>query len=460
MRGLAIVAAGAFGWLATAGAALSQAETQCDPGPKAGVTACTKAKADPFAMLKGIPLSPDGSVSLSLGGQLRIRPEFSRQPVFGLAAPAHNNGLLVRSFLSADLKLGPYLRGFVEFVSGQAPIWAATPPGTQLDRLDLLQGYGELSLPVASGAVMVRGGRQEMSFGSLRLVSVRESPNVRRAFDGIRAAWIAGPDRRIDAFLVRPVVPMAGLFDDRSDSAQAFWGLYATAPVPGVTAVKADLYYLGLTRENARFAQGTADERRHTLGGRLFGKAAGFDWNVEGAVQLGRFGQGDIRAWTASAELGYSFSDMPFAPRIGLNADAISGDGNLRDGKLGTFNPLFPKLPYFSEANLVGPANLLDIQPNITLTLLPKVKLTVGWNPLWKQNKADAFYGPAVTPVARTAGGAGRYIGQQVSTTVEWALAEHVTLGGTFVSYRPGERIRQASGVAGSFAAGWATLTF
>lgn len=161
-----------------------------------------------------------------------------------------------------------------------------------------------------------------------------------------------------------------------------------------------------------------------------------------------------------SGAFGYSFADLPFSPRLGLNADAISGDGNLRDGRLGTFNPLFPKLPYFSEANLAGPANLLDVQPNLALTLLPKVVLTLGWNPLWKQAKADAFYGPAITSVARTAGGAGRYIGQQVSTTLEWTANEHFTLGGTHVAYEPGERIRRAGGRSGSFTAGWATITF
>lgn len=99
-------------------------------------------------------------------------------------------------------------------------------------------------------------------------------------------------------------------------------------------------------------------------------------------------------------------------------------------------------------------------QPNITLTLLPKVKLTVGWNPLWKHEKDDAYYGPAITPVARTAGAAGRYLGHQVSTTLEWRPNEHMTLGGTYVAYEPGERIRQAGGVSGSFAAGWATFSF
>lgn len=440
--------AGACG-LALVGSAIAQADKP-DATPEK----------DPFDHFKDILLTADGAVSLSLGGQVRIRPEFSRHPVFGLAAPDHNNGLLIRSFLSADLRLGPYLRAFVEVVSGQAPIWAGTPPGTQLDRLDLRQGYGELNLPVAAGSLMVRGGRQEMSFGSSRLISVRDSPNIRRAFDGVRAAWIAAPDTRIDAFLVRPVVPQSGLFDDKSDTAQTFWGVYGTSPVPGIPGLKADLYYLGLNRENARFAQGTADEHRHTVGARLFGKAGAFDWNVEGAWQFGGFGRADIQAWMASAVIGYSLADLPFAPRLGLNADAFSGDHNLGDGKLGTFNPLFPRLPYFSEANLVGPANLMSLQPNLTLTVLPKVKLTVGWNPLWKQDKADAYYGPAITPVARTAGGAGRYLGHQVSTTLEWSPSEHLTLGGTYVAYEPGERVRRAGGVSGSFAAGWATVAF
>ena len=102
----------------------------------------------------------------------------------------------------------------------------------------------------------------------------------------------------------------------------------------------------------------------------------------------------------------------------------------------------------------------MNIQPNITLTLLPKVRLTLGWNPLWKQEKADAYYGPAITPVARTAGGAGRYLGHQLSTTLEWSPSEHLTLGGTYVAYQPGERVSRAGGVSGSFTAGWATLAF
>lgn len=417
-------------------------------------------RTDPFDPLKWIPLSGDGSWYLTLGGELRARYESSRDPVFGLGSPRRNDYTLLRSFVFAELHLGPNAKAFIELASGFAPGWAGEPPPTQKDQLDVLQAFGELSLPAGGGEIMLRAGRQEMSFGSSRLVSVRESPNIRRAFDGLRATWIGVGDARIDAFLVRPVAPQLGTFNDSNDRAQLFWGAYATAAIPALPSLKADLYYLGLERDEARFAQGTAAERRHTLGARLFGKRDGFDWNVEAAFQFGSFGTAEIRAWTVSANLGYTFADLPFSPRLGLNADAISGDGNLRENRLGTFNPLFPKLPYFSEANLAAPANLLDLQPNLSLSLTPKLNVMLGWNPLWKQAEADAFYAPPLSPVRGTAGGTGRFIGQQTSAAFEWSATEHLTIGGTYVHYTPGERLKQAGGRAGDFVAGWAQFTF
>lgn len=417
-------------------------------------------RTDALDPLKWIPLNGEGSAYLTLGGELRARFESSRNPVFALGTPQRNDYTLLRSFLFADLHLGPHLRGFVELASGFAPGWAGEPPPTQKDQFDLLQAFGELKLPLAGGEFMLRGGRQEMSFGSSRLISVRESPNIRRAFDGARAAWIGVGETRIDAFLVRPVAPQTGVFNDSADRGQLFWGIYGTATVPAVPGLKADLYYLGLEREEARFAQGTATERRHTLGTRLFGKRDGFDWNVEAAVQFGSFGRDEIRAWTVSANLGYTFTGLPFSPRLGLNADAISGDRNPNDNRLGTFNPLFPKLPYFSEANLAAPANLLDIQPNLTLALTPKLSLTLGWNPLWKYAEADAFYAPPLSPVTATAGGAGRYIGQQTSASFEWSATEHLTIGGSYVHYAPGERLKQVGARSGRFFTGWAQWLF
>src|SRR3984893_15299085 len=54
------------------------------------------------------------------------------------------------------------------------------------------------------------------------------------------------PNIRVDAFVVRPVFPKPGVFDDYSDPGQAFWGIYSVMPVRPVPGLSADLYYLGL----------------------------------------------------------------------------------------------------------------------------------------------------------------------------------------------------------------------
>lgn len=415
---------------------------------------------DALDRLKWIGLNEDGSAWLTLGGESRTRYESSRHPVFGLSAPARNDYLLQRTQLSADLHLSPNFRAFVEIGSAFAPGWNGAAPATQRNPIDLQQGFGEVMAPIAGGELSLRLGRQEMAFGSSRLVSVRESPNVRRSFDGLRATWSASPDFRADAFILRPVTPQPGNFNDSQDPGQAFWGLYTTTAIAAVPGLKLDLYYLGLEREGARFTQGVATERRHTIGTRIFGRRGGFDWNTEAAFQFGSFGRAEIRAWTVSTNLGYAVPSWPLAPRFGLNADAISGDRDPRDNRLGTFNPLFPRLPYFSEANLAAPANLLDLQPNVTLNPARGVSVNIGWNPLWKQERADAFYAPPLTAVRGTAGSRGRYIGQQVSATAEWRMTARVTLAATYVHFEPGEVTRAAGGRNGDFAAAWVQLRF
>ena len=314
-------------------------------------------------------LEPNASVTV--GGELRERFESTRNAGFGLSSPAHNDYLLHRASVFADLRRGDKLRGLVEVVAGFASGWKGSPPPTQDDPLDLLQAYAEPSIPLASGMLALRAGRQELSLGSSRLVSIRESPNIRRAFDGVRTTWTRGEGRSLDAFLVLPVSPEDGIFDDASAADRQFWGVYATRPAGRFLAI--DAYYLGLDQADAVFAQGQARERRNTVGVRAFGERDAWDWNVEGAWQWGSFGDSSIRAWTISVDAGFELSNVRLSPRLGLKVDAISGDRDIHDGTLGTFNPLFPKLPYFSEANLATPANLFDVQPSVRLTLSDRV---------------------------------------------------------------------------------------
>jgi hypothetical protein len=66
-----------------------------------------------------------------------------------------------------------------------------------------------------------------------------------------------------------------------TERTQLFWGVYATSPMPRVKGTNVDLYYFGLDRRDAPFAQARAQEHRHTVGIRLFGNRTGFDLDEE-----------------------------------------------------------------------------------------------------------------------------------------------------------------------------------
>ena len=59
----------------------------------------------------------------------------------------------------------------------------------------------------------------------------------------------------------------------------------------------------------------------------------------------------------------------------------------------------FSAVPNFSEANLAAPANLLDVQPSVTLSLTDHLSCSFSWNALGKCAEADAFYAPPLSGV-------------------------------------------------------------
>lgn len=409
-------------------------------------------RTDAWDRLKYIPLGADPDLFFSLGGELRGRAELSRNPDFNFDRTVpRNDYLLGRALLHADLHLGPRLRVFGQL--GYHPAYGekASLGPTQQNRIEAQQAFADFAVGLGqdAGTLTLRGGRQEISLGSSRLVSVREGPNVRRAFDGGRAIWRRGEGEDayvVNAFVTRPVENRDGSFDDRSNPGQAFWGLYATAPLrwlaPGGGV---DLYYFGYERDDAGFTQGQAFERRHTVGARWFGKTSGFDWDLEAAAQFGRFGAVDIRAWTVASDVGYTFAGLPGTPRLGLKANIASGDGNPGDGRLETFNPLFPRLPYFTEVGLIAPANIMDIYPSLTIKPAEDVEVFLGWNALWRHRAGDGFYAPPLQPVPGTEGGS-RFIGHQTQVLAEWQATRHLELRAAYVHFSAGATIRKPGG--------------
>lgn len=402
------------------------------------------ARSDLWDPIKYIPLNESGDDYLSLGGEARWRYELYRNYRWNAASPDRDGFLLQRYLLHADLHLGDTVRVFGQIQTSLENWRAGGPRPTDVDRSDVHQLFADVRLwSEGTDDVTLRVGRQEMLYGSQRLVSVRESPNIRRSFEAVRLlghveGWT------LDGFLARPVEDDPGSFDDWGDGRTTLWGVYATHALQGIDGASIDLYYLGLRHSDALYVQGAGDEVRHSIGARLFGTHRGWDYNGEGVVQLGTFGPDRIFAWTLATETGYTFRDATFKPRVGVRADVISGDADPADGRLGTFNPLFPRGAYFGESSIVGPANLIDLHPMAELHLSERVKVTGEWDIFWRFSTHDGLYDNGGNVLRRPGGSDATYVGNQPGVGMEWELGRHASLNASYSHFFAGDFVRQS----------------
>jgi alginate export protein len=397
--------------------------------------------------VKYIPLfGCDSGHYLTIGGELRERYEFFRNENAG-AAPAdshgNNNDFTERYMLNADLHLGQYFRVFTDFMSGEEDgrIGGARP-GIDRDAFDIHQGFFDLVLPVADGngndnnTLTARIGRQEMQYGSGRLIDVREGPNLRLSFDAARLL-LHVDQWEIDGWWSKPVLDLPGVFDDKPDPDKALWGLYAVHPFALLPKGNIDLYYLGYENTQAVYIEGKGTEVRHTLGTRLWGAPLPWEYNVEYGWQFGTFGSGQIEAWSAANSIRYNFSDLPMKPRLGLRFDFTSGSSSPTSSTLGTFNPLFPSGVYFNLLNPVGPLNLIDLHPVLDLYASETVTFSFDWDFFWRESLGDGVYSLGGMPERPGVSG-GRYVGNSPSLTAAWNPTRHLTLLASYVHFFPG----------------------
>lgn len=427
-----------------------------------------------FDRVKYIPLNQRGDVTLSLGGEVRERYEYLSAPAFGLRGSGHDDFLLQRVMAYGDLHAGDrnalHGRAFLQLNSGFVTGEEFPKPGNQDNLLDIQQVFGEVlwgdnrpaAVNAGTTAIGLRVGRQEMGFGSFRLVTVREPTNSRLAFDGIRATLHADA-MTFDAFLVRPVDQKIGLMNDGQDDNTTFWGVYSSIPLQPQKRLGIDAYYLGLNRESTRFQSGVGDELRHSIGTRIWGRANGWDHDTELVLQFGTFDLAsrseDILAWTVASNTGYTFESVAWKPRIGLKVNVASGDDDPNDDQLGTFNPLFPRNNYFSDATLVAPYNFFDIQPTLTLRPTETLTLNAGFDAFFRYSTDDAVFSPTGIVIGGPASN-DRYVGSTISLSADWAITRNITLSASYAHFFKGDVVKDAGGKDVDYFGIWMSAKF
>jgi hypothetical protein len=403
--------------------------------------------------LKYIPLGTDGWY-LSIGGGMREAFEQVGNDNWGTQNYT-NTFFLERYVLHTDWHFGRHFRAYVELKSGLESFRQGGPRPIDEKKLDFEEAFVELSTGEGDRWAALDVGRQELNYGSGRLVSVREGPNVRQSFDGARLKSKVGT-WRIDLWAVRPDLDKPGFFDNVPDHSTAFWGVYATRL--WLRRVSFDNYYLGLghglpTPAGSRpytYNRGTAPETRHTLGARLWRppsmKESDWDFDYEGAWQFGSFGADGIRAWTFASDTGYSFPSVPLKPRISVKADISSGD-DPRSHSLGTFSPLYPIGNYFGVLADTGPGpvNFVDVHPKLETKLPRGFSISTDLVVQWRESLTDGVYSVPGFLLVPANGSRARFVGYRPGVEARWQIDRHFWLQADYGVFFAGDFLKQAS---------------
>ncbi|MDP1558098.1 MAG: alginate export family protein [Nitrosomonas sp.] len=366
---------------------------------------------------------------LSFGGSFWYR--YMRETDSRLNAAGKNNDYnLIRTRVHADLWYRDQFRLFAEFLDARSFSPELNPLAIDRNHTDMLNLFADVKLGnIQNAPAYIRFGRQELLYGSQRLISTLDWANTRRTFQGVKTFW-RSEKLDVDAFWVRPMDTSKGDFDNW-DQQRNFFGLWgAYKPMRGQLL---DLYFLSLDDNRnvsaanllqANILQGNSTV--HTLGGRFVGDYNRYLYEIEGMYQFGQRSNLDISAFAVATGVGYHFQ-LPMNPQIWARYDFASGDNNQQDGRSNTFNHLFPFGHYYmGYMDQVGRQNIHDF--NAQMTLHPKNWFTfiAQYHRYYLANKRDYLYNAGGIAILRDATGqSGSHVGDEIDFRTNFHVSRH-----------------------------------
>ncbi len=399
---------------------------------------------DPSDQLKRMHPTPD--TMLTIGGESRAR---YMNEIDSRLGTANNEYMLYRNRVWADFWYTDSFRIYGEFISAIIDGNDLAPLPIDKNEADFLNLFAEVRVCELGGApVYVRVGRQEMLFGSERLITTLDWANTRRTFEGVRA-FRRTEAFDVDVFAVHPVTINPTTID-KADTETLFYGIWTTyRPVKGTTI---DLYYLGLNNDADvadRFIPGARSPRGtqmvHTVGARAAGNDGSFLYDFEGMLQSGDNGRRDLSAYAYTTAVGWEFAEHPWRPQVWVGYDYASGTADPAGGNDDTFNQLFAFGHYYlGFLDMVGRQNIEDLNCQLAVYPQPWITLIAQGHHFQLAEARDFLYNAAGKPTRRSANGlAGRDVGNEIDLFANFHLTPHQDLVVGYSKLFAGQFIRE-----------------
>jgi hypothetical protein len=317
------------------------------------------------------------------------------------------------------------------------------------DSFDLLKAYVQLGdLKKGFSATL---GRQFLSYGDQRLVGPLEWLNQARTFDAIKLRY-ASTSWALDIFSSSPVGfkdrewNQSQIFDNDSNQDSLFSGIYlATQWVP--INLTTDFYvYHKSDQGNADFGARNGDSSYYTFGTLWKGdpkKLAGFDYSIEMAFQTGSVSGRDLTAFAGNWTVGYNIKHA-WKPRIGLQYNYGSGDDDITDGDVGTFQNLYPTNHlFYGYMDTTAWSNMHNPQINLSFSPTAKLKVMLDYHLYFNADNNDAWRRvnnqTRVRAINADARKASSYRGQEFDVTAIYKWNPHVALQAGYSFFLAGD---------------------
>ncbi len=185
------------------------------------------------------------------------------------------------------------------------------------------------------------------------------------------------------------------------------------------------MFHRNLSNDDFTSEAGVKGDRKDfTLGARGKGKAGSFDYTGEIVYQFGDQAGDSIGAWALALTAGFTF-DHDWKPRIGLEYAFASGDKDPTDGKVGTFQALYPFGHYYhGHIDFVGWRNIHDVM--VAARVQPAKSWTIHLDThfFWLAQERDSWYGASGASIRKGATGASRTLGWEIDFYSKWKLVE------------------------------------
>ncbi len=431
-----------------------------------------------------LPFDTFEDLTISVGGELRYRyMDESNRLRAPFAKPGSATYDLVRWRNYLDIKYSDWIRGYIEMIDASSNFSDLPVTGIDVNHWDIQNAFIDLKvLERNDKPVWLRPGRQELSFGSQRLVSPLDWANTRRNFEGLRLTS-PGTDWDLDAWITHPVNtatagdgggfgPNLGVnnFANKLDTANrgiTFGGGWATYKGLKDNTIHTFLLYDHHDAFTGGIGFPVGD--RVTYGNNWVGtfnvSGGARQWltDVEGGYQfgtdhgqlaaLGATGTQTVSAGYFTGGLGHCWKSLPWEPTIWGFYDYASGSNNPKGGTDSTFFQYYGLThAYLGLIDNIARQNITDANYRVTLKPTQKLQLTMAQHFFQLATAHDTLYTVTGQPFGTT--GHGKDVGNEIDFIGTYTYNQNLSLELGYFFFQYGSYVEAATpgrGNAGEF---------